>query len=245
MIKEVNPPEVQATAQNKTKRPARSLVADEIMDQIMDWIMDGKLQMGDRLNTEQLAKEMGISRMPVREALSSLEQKGLAYSIPYAGMRLVELSDGEVLEIYRIRQLLEPEAAYAACKNATEEDIAGIEKAFYEHVAAISSLPVNPREVHKKNRAFHFSIFQASHMNHLCKAIEELWDKLSFVKMLYGESFLNSESKRTKMIDEHRRYLEYVRNGEAAAIKGAIYMNIDEKLRKYVLKEDNSGTSAE
>lgn len=211
----------------------KNLVSDEITDRIMDWIMDGTLQMGDRLNTEQISKKLGISRMPVREALATMEQRGLAVSIPYSGMRLVQLSDEEVYEIYRIRQLLEPEAAYMACKNATPDDIKNIERAFFEHVAAVQSGEVNPKIIHRKNRAFHRSIFQASHMNHLCKMIDELWDKLSFVKMIYGESFLRSEEHKRVIIEEHRRYLEYVKKGHCDAIKGAIFMNIGDKMEKY------------
>ena len=93
--------------------------ADQVLDMIMDYVADGTIQMGDRLNTAKLAKMMGTSRMPVREALSVLVQKRLAYNVKNAGMRMVELSEDEFVEIYRIRQLLEPEAAFLACKNAT------------------------------------------------------------------------------------------------------------------------------
>ena len=49
----------------------------------MEWIMSGKLSMGDKLNTEELASQLGVSRMPIREALANLEKKGLAESVPY------------------------------------------------------------------------------------------------------------------------------------------------------------------
>ena len=76
----------------------------------------------------------------------------------YAGMPMVELSEDEFVEIYRIRQLLEPEAAFLACKNATPEDIANLEQLFAEHEAAVAADPVSPKLVHKCNRAFHFVI---------------------------------------------------------------------------------------
>ena len=58
--------------------------ADQVLDMIMDYVADGTIQMGDRLNTAKLAKMMGTSRMPVREALSVLVQKRLAYNVKNA-----------------------------------------------------------------------------------------------------------------------------------------------------------------
>ena len=83
----------------------------QVLNKLMDWIMDGKLTMGEKLNTEELARQLGVSRMPIREALKSLEKMGLAESVPYVGMRLVSLTQEDILEIYQMRQLLEPLAA--------------------------------------------------------------------------------------------------------------------------------------
>ena len=52
-----------------------SRLPDLVLDKLMEWIMDGKLMMGDKLNTEELASQFGVSRMPIREALSNLEKK--------------------------------------------------------------------------------------------------------------------------------------------------------------------------
>ena len=73
---------------------------DLALDKLMEWIMSGKLSMGDKLNTEELASQLGVSRMPIREALANLEKKGLAESVPYAGTRLVTLTKDDVRQIY-------------------------------------------------------------------------------------------------------------------------------------------------
>ena len=67
----------------------------QVLNKLMDWIMDGTLKMGEKLNTEELARQLGVSRMPIREALKSLEKMGLAESVPYVGMRLVSLQQEE------------------------------------------------------------------------------------------------------------------------------------------------------
>ena len=69
----------------------RDTLPMQVLNKLMDWIMDGKLKMGEKLNTEELARQLGVSRMPIREALKSLEKMGLAESIPYVGVKLVSL----------------------------------------------------------------------------------------------------------------------------------------------------------
>lgn len=95
----------------------RDTLPMQVLNKLMDWIMDGKLKMGEKLNTEELARQLGVSRMPIREALKSLEKMGLAESIPYVGVKLVSLEQEDVLQIYLMRQLLEPLAAGEACKR--------------------------------------------------------------------------------------------------------------------------------
>lgn len=69
----------------------------QVLNKLMDWIMDGKLKMGEKLNTEELARQLGVSRMPIREALNRLEKMGLAESVPYVGMKLVSLTQDDLL----------------------------------------------------------------------------------------------------------------------------------------------------
>lgn len=99
-----------------------SKLPDLVLDKLMEWIMSGKLSMGDKLNTEELATQLGVSRMPIREALSNLEKKGLAESIPYAGTRLVTLTKEDVRQIYIARTALEPIAAKYACEKITDQE---------------------------------------------------------------------------------------------------------------------------
>ena len=106
----------------------RDTLPMQVLNKLMDWIMDGKLKMGEKLNTEELARQLGVSRMPIREALKSLEKMGLAESVPYVGVKLVSLEQEDVLQIYLMRQLLEPLAAGEACKKITEEQIHELEE---------------------------------------------------------------------------------------------------------------------
>lgn len=217
--------------------------ADQILDKIMDMLIDGTLKMGDRLNSEQLAKNLEISRSPVREALTVLVQRGLATYVPNCGMRLAELSDDEVIEIYRFRQIIEAQAAYYAALAATEEDIANIERGFQEHAALLATETVSPKEVHKANRRFHMAIFTASRKDFFLDSIERAWDNLTLVKMLYGSSFLASAENRRMLVNEHRLLVDYIKAHNAHAVKNLVGVMIEDKIRIY--KEQNGYTGSE
>jgi DNA-binding GntR family transcriptional regulator len=96
-MKEINSVEIQ-----------HNTLSNLVLNKLMDWIMDGKLHMGEKLNTEELATQFNVSRMPIREALNNLEKIGLAESIPYVGTRLVSLTKEDVRQIYIASSALEP-----------------------------------------------------------------------------------------------------------------------------------------
>ena len=84
-------------------RLQRQKLNELVLERLLDWIMDGTLAMGERLNAEKIAQCLGVSRMPVREAFTMLEQLGLAEAIPYVGYKLIELDDKDVHELYLMR----------------------------------------------------------------------------------------------------------------------------------------------
>lgn len=193
--------------------------------------MDGKLHMGDKMNTEELASQLGVSRMPIREALNSLEKMGLAESIPYVGTRLVKLTREDVRQIYIARQALEPVAASHACVKITEKDIELLEKINNQYIKTICQDEVPAKKVYILNRYFHFTIYSISGLNRICSMIESLWDSLSFFKLIYGQKFIKNKKERENMISEHDSYLEALKNRDADRIYNLMYTNLDRRIK--------------
>lgn len=88
----------------------RPNLANDLADTIRDLIVDGDLKPASRLNEVHLAAELGVSRTPLREALSRLAAEGAVYSAPRLGFFVSPLSADEFEQIYPIRALLDPEA---------------------------------------------------------------------------------------------------------------------------------------
>lgn len=201
----------------------RDTLPMQVLNKLMDWIMDGKLKMGEKLNTEELARQLGVSRMPIREALKSLEKMGLAESIPYVGVKLVSLEQEDVLQIYLMRQLLEPLAAGEACKKITEEQIHELEEIHKEYIPIVEADEIDAKKLYLQNRKFHFAIYSISEMDRVCAMIESLWDTLSFFKLIYGRDVIKNMNGAKNMIAEHQGYIDALKDRDAERLKKSLY----------------------
>lgn len=201
----------------------RDTLPMQVLNKLMDWIMDGKLKMGEKLNTEELARQLGVSRMPIREALKSLEKMGLAESIPYVGVKLVSLEQEDVLQIYLMRQLLEPLAAGEACKKITEEQIHELEEIHKEYIPIVEADEIDAKKLYLQNRKFHFAIYSISEMDRVCAMIESLWDTLSFFKLIYGRDVIKNTNGAKNMVAEHQGYIDALKDRDAERLKKSLY----------------------
>ena len=196
----------------------RDTLPMQVLNKLMDWIMDGKLKMGEKLNTEELARQLGVSRMPIREALKSLEKMGLAESIPYVGVKLVSLEQEDVLQI-----LLETLAAGEPCKKITEEQIHELEEIHKEYIPIVEADEIDAKKLYLQNRKFHFAIYSISEMDRVCAMIESLWDTLSFFKLIYGRDVIKNTNGAKNMIAEHQGYIDALKDRDAERLKKSLY----------------------
>jgi DNA-binding GntR family transcriptional regulator len=95
-------------------------------------IMSADLPPGASLNELEIAAALGTSRTPVREAIRKLEQKGLAMRYPNRGAIVTKLSMTDVLEIWQLREILEPAACRLAADRVDRDALARIERAFLD-----------------------------------------------------------------------------------------------------------------
>lgn len=96
--------------------------SQSIANVLRDAVADGSFMPGDRLHQEDLAEKFGVSRVPVREALSLLVADGLAMHIPNKGIRVSPMTLIEFDDITELRLLLEPAALRSSFPNLTEQD---------------------------------------------------------------------------------------------------------------------------
>lgn len=178
------------------KRPPTAQEA--VLAELRRAIVEGELAPGTQIVQEALAERLGLSRVPIREALKILEGEGQVSYAPHRGYFVTELDLDELLEVYRIRQILETEAAHIAVPRLTEEDLARMAEAIEDMERA--SAEGNIVAMTAANRRFHFAIIESSAMPRLTRLVRQLWDATDPYRSLYY-----AEEVNRKTVDrEHR-----------------------------------------
>lgn len=200
------------------KKVSRRTLAEQISDALMDAMMDGTIRMGDKLRTQDLADQFGVSRMPVREALINLEANGLVDATPYAGYRVASLDKSRIREIYTIRRALEPIAARAACERMDGAQLAALEEKCRELEDAALRDDPSSKQIYVHNRAFHFALYEASGMPQVVEMIRIAWDRIAVYKLIYTRKYVADRALARRMVAEHRAFVDAVARRDAAEL---------------------------
>ncbi len=174
-------------------------VQDAAADRIRRMIIDGVVKPGDSLRQDELANTLGVSTMPIREALRQLQSEGLVTFHPRRGAQVTQLSVSHQQEIYRMRE----ELSVLACQWAAEhfEDIC-IDR--LRNLLAQIKVAEDSRDGShrlKLVREFFFTIFEASRKEHLIRILSNVWD----LSLLYRCHFATLPEIIPRRMEEYRR----------------------------------------
>lgn len=180
-------------------------------DRIRDAILDGTLPPGSPLVESQVAEWCEVSRTPVREALTRLEQDGLVER-GERGLVVRERSPEEVLDIYEVRIVLEVTAARVAAERRTSFDLVRLERLLK---VCMDADPRDGGALADANRAFHQGVWAATHND----ALMDLLARLNMHLVRYPATTLLHPGRWEEAIVEHRAMVEAIsdRDGPRAA----------------------------
>jgi DNA-binding GntR family transcriptional regulator len=136
-----------------------SVAATEL---IREAILDGRLGPGRRLKEEELARELGISRTPVREALLLLQAEGLVDAAPNRGAMVREHTADDLDDLYQLRALLEGSAARRATARIGPGDLALLRESCDRFDRLGAETEADLRELVRENLLFHNTILEAA-----------------------------------------------------------------------------------
>ena len=190
----------------------RPLTAQEaVLVELRRFIATGRLRPGQQIVQDALAVQLGVSRVPLREALKILEGEGQVTYVAHRGYFVTELSLADLLEVYRIREILEAEAITIAVPQMTAEDVDRLEEAEREVQAAADISDVVAMAT--ANRRFHFALIEACALPRLVRLIALLWDATE----VYRSVYFSEDHNRDLVGAEHRAVVSAVRAGDAVA----------------------------
>jgi DNA-binding GntR family transcriptional regulator len=185
---------------------------DSVLAALRTDILTGQLGPGDQIVQETLAERYGVSRVPLREALKMLESEGQVVYYPHRGYFVAELSVADLLEVYRLRALLEEEALTRAVPQMSDDDVAAV-AALLDRVQAASA-EGDVLALTEANRRFHFAIFGASGMPRLTRLLNQLWDATEAYRALYFQHAANRE----RVAEEHAAMIAALRGRDAVTL---------------------------
>ena len=215
----------------------------QIADQIRTLIRSGEFPAGSRLPPERdLAKQLGVSRPSVREALIALEVEGLVevrigsgiYVLAASGTRPVEPpADGEApagpFELLRARYVIEAECAALAAKSAKKPQVLAIEAALDE----MQREHDQGREALTSDRLFHLRIAEATGNGALVHVVKTLWDERTGPLYKQLEHHYDSPGLWGAAMAEHRAIVRAIAAHDPGAAKSAMQRHMNMAYKRF------------
>jgi DNA-binding GntR family transcriptional regulator len=185
----------------RVDKPTRATAGDQAETAVFDAIMAGTIAPGAPLRLQELASQLGMSIMPVREALRRLEGLGLVEIVAHKGAWVRPLTLEDLHDTYFTRVNLECVAIRAAALRFSAEDAGVARQALDEHVAARERQDqVAARNAHER---FHFALYNASGSQWLVRSIQPAWRNSE----RYRIASMRNASHVTQRAEEHEGML--------------------------------------
>jgi len=198
---------------------APASLREKVYEDLRYRLITGRIAPGVGISTRGLALEMGVSQMPVRDALSRIAAEGAVEIRSKRAVMVPRMTTARFEEIMRLRTLLEPMVATAALPHITAELAREIQAADEATDTALEGGDV--RAYMESNHRFHSLIYGAAPLPLALRMIESLWMQFGpFMRVVYGRY------GTAKMVDQHRVAIAAIAAGDAQALAAAIAADI-------------------
>lgn len=185
----------------KSSTPRRRNLGDDVAVHIRTMILTGKLRSGERIDQDAIAEQLGVSRLPVREALIALDQEGLVTTIPRKGTYVQRLDRDDIVDHYQLFGQVAGLAAARACARMTQEQV--------EELAEIHERMHATRNVHEQeqlNHELHRMINTASGSKRIASMVKLLSRSLPMPYADFPTAWLGeAERQHQEIVDAFRR----------------------------------------
>ena len=192
-------------------------IADRTFRRLQKAIVEGEIPSGSKISEPALSRQLGISRGPLREALSRLEGCHLVERTANVGARVVKLTREHLLEIYQIRESLEGLAARLASAHMSDAEIDALQALLAQHRVQIEQNNEQSYFQKQGDMDFHFRIFEGSKNSRLINLYcHNLYQLIRLYRCQFG-----MVSKRVpQAFKEHEQIVDAIRqrDGELAEL---------------------------
>ena len=199
----------------------REVLAERVKDRILTWILEGELAPGSRIIETRVARQLGMSQGPVREALRGLATLGFVEMEPYRGSRVRKPSKEELIQAIEVRAELEALAGRLAAVKATDKCVKDLEGLFAEMLEAANRNDAHEHAV--KNTQFHARIVEASGN----RTLAQVWSMLE----PFARTFVTTSSPGIDLhwlAERHRGIIDAIKDRDADRAAEAMRVHASE-----------------
>ncbi len=198
---------------------------DTAYRQIRELLLSGALRPGSRLSHRALAKEIGVSFIPVREALSQLVSEGLVEHRPSVGTFVTELSREELVEVFDLREALECHVAARVAGKLSGSDLGAMRDHIAEQHAIVKQMheagqdcwsEEQPALWRKSDASFHLVLLRGAGN---CRLVKTVIDLRVIAHTVGYQQRGRSRASLERIVADHTRILEALASGNAAAAR--------------------------
>lgn len=191
-----------------TSAPPESVTSQRIVATLREEILAGDIEPGTWLRQDDLAARLGVSRLPIREALRILESEGLAESMPNRGARVPALDLHEVNTLYQMRERLEPLTLIESLALISEDQVDRMQR-IQEDIEANTDI----NRFLALDRDFHMTSYEACPSERLLATTVRLWNSTQHYRRAF---MLLAGANRAAVVNaEHRLILDAVRRRDS------------------------------
>ena len=201
---------------------------DVVFNTLRQGILKGELKPGERLMEIHLAGKLGVSRTPIREAIRMLELEGLVTMVPRKGAEVARISRHDLRDVLEVRKSLDSLAVSLACERITEEEKAALQKAEDDFEKSIEK--GNATTIAEADVRFHDEILKAGKNGRLMQMINNLAERMYRYRLEYIKDSRNHQ----RLIEEHRRIIKYIIEGDKENACDAIETHIDNQEKNVI-----------
>ncbi|MBU6299303.1 MAG: GntR family transcriptional regulator [Alphaproteobacteria bacterium] len=199
-------------------------LSEQIYTVVRDRLVSGELPANAAIKQDALARQLGVSKIPLREAFARLERDGLLLSVTNRGFFVPPMSADEAEEVYALRLKIEPEAAGRAAKTATDKD----RQAAREALRALQEAKAGDKTTSGRlHRAYHMALVQPTRHKITVHFIE----RLHIVAERYVNKHLEPTGRENRARREHKAILEAWMSGQSKTVRTMMHDHISSTLK--------------
>ncbi|MDX6739578.1 GntR family transcriptional regulator [Actinocorallia sp. A-T 12471] len=201
---------------------AADSAVEKVAAQVRRSVLSGALPPGQKFSIAELSAQLGVSHIPVREALRRLEAQGLIVLRPGRSAMVSPLDRDELRAIFRLRQMLEPDLAARSCSMLTDDDFAEAERLLSLYVGEESDITDDADYLWTLHHDLHMVYLRPAATEWDLRILTQLWNACDrYTRVVFDTYAVPSHNRKSREV-AHRALYAAARSGSPAEIRRAI-----------------------